>query len=138
MSASSQTQLKLKMLSDPANLAGVRQAVERLCADNGVSKQACDDIGLCVNEALANVIRHAYGGATDKPIEIFAQTSEDQVRIGIRDWGNGAVPAEMPMHKPDPMTPGGLGMICLGRMMDQVTFSPQPDGGILLEMIRKK
>ncbi len=131
------TKLRLKILSDPANLAGVRQAVELVCSGNGFDKQACQDVGLCVNEALANVIRHAYDGAADKHIEVTAEFSDGSVRIAIRDWGNGVVPRlQAPMRR-DPLQPGGLGLICLDKMMDQVFFTPQPDGGMLLEMTRK-
>jgi serine/threonine-protein kinase RsbW len=127
----------LNILSDPANLAAVRQAVETLCADNGFNQKACDDVGLCVNEALANVIRHAYDGATDRPIDLSAEIVGNAVRIFIRDWGNGVNPQSCSQPPRDPLTPGGLGLICLNRMMNSVVFKPQPDG-MLLEMTRKK
>src|SRR4051812_34676312 len=98
---SSATRIRLNILSDPANLAGVRRAIEKLCAENGFGRQACDEIGLCVNEALANVIRHAYGGATNRPIEISAEVGDGATRIIIRDWGNGVNPAELPPKPPD-------------------------------------
>jgi serine/threonine-protein kinase RsbW len=130
----------LKILSDPANLAAVRQAIESLCREKSFDKQACDDVGLCVNEALANVIRHAYDGATDRPIEITAQFDDPfTVRVAIRDWGNGVNPQELPESPAarDPLVPGGLGLICLRKMMDDVHFTPQADG-MLLEMIRTR
>ena len=128
----------MKIVSDPATLADVRHAVESLCARRGMDRAACDEVGLCVNEALANVIRHAYDGATDKPIEIEATVEPEQaaIRISIRDWGNGVVPPIERATKPDPLKPGGLGLICLNRMMDRVCFTQQPDGGMLLEMTR--
>jgi serine/threonine-protein kinase RsbW len=131
----------LKILSDPANLATVRQAVESLCAEQGFEKPACDEVGLCVNEALANVIRHAYDGATDRPIEITAYLLGPMaLRIAIRDWGNGVDPSTLPLPSPaehNPLVPGGLGLICLQQMMDEVHFTPQPDG-MLLEMTRRR
>ena len=134
------SKLRLKILSDPANLAEVRQSIEKLCGDSGFEREACDEVGLCVNEALANVIRHAYHGAKDKPIEISAELTDDlkTIQIAIRDWGNGVNPEELPPRPRDPFKPGGLGLICLRRMMDPVRFSPQPDGGMLLEMSRTK
>jgi serine/threonine-protein kinase RsbW len=105
--------------------------------ENGMAKKASDEVGLCVNEALANVIRHAYGNADHKPIEIDAEYRDDAVRIAIRDWGNGVNPHQLPAAPHDPLKPGGLGMICLGQMMSDVKFTPQPDG-MLLEMTRSK
>jgi anti-sigma B factor antagonist len=115
----------------------VRQAVEKLCASSGFATRACDDVGLCVNEALANVIRHAYAGATDKPIDISAQVKGDSLHVTIRDWGSGVRPPRESPVANDPFTPGGIGLICLNQMMDQVIFTPQPDG-MLLELIKNK
>jgi serine/threonine-protein kinase RsbW len=129
--------IRLKIMSDPANLAGVRLAIETLCMDNGMEQKACDEVGLCVNEALANIIRHAYNGASDQSIEIAVDFTDGAVRIAIRDWGNGVNPLDRPTPPYDPLKPGGLGMICLKQMMDEVRFTPQPDG-MLLEMTRKK
>jgi serine/threonine-protein kinase RsbW len=130
-------QIRLRIPSDPANLASVRQAVEKLCADAGFQTRACEEIGLFVNEAMANVIRHAYGGATDKWIDFTAHVSGDAVKIAIRDWGNGVNPEQVPPKPRDPMRPGGLGLICLRQMMDHVHYQPQEDG-MLLEMTRNK
>jgi serine/threonine-protein kinase RsbW len=129
--------LRLKIMSDPTNLASVRQAIEGLCAGSGFGTKCCEEIGLCVNEALANVIRHAYEGATDKPVEVSAEIIDGSVQIAIRDWGNGVNPDHLPHPPHNPLKPGGLGLICLKQMMHQVLFTPQPDG-MLLEMRRKK
>jgi serine/threonine-protein kinase RsbW len=136
MTQQAPTKLRLKIVSDPANLASVRQAIEGLCAAGGFDTKSCEEVGLCVNEALANVIRHAYGGAVDKPIEIAAEMLDDSVRISIRDWGNGVNPHELPEAPRNPLRPGGLGLICLKQMMHQVVFTPQHDG-MLLELSRK-
>jgi anti-sigma regulatory factor (Ser/Thr protein kinase) len=136
MSAPS-VKLRLKILSDPANLAAVRLAIESMCLQNGMAKKASDEVGLCVNEALANVIRHAYGGAANQPIEITAEYRDSAVRIAIRDWGNGVNPESLPAQPHDPLQPGGLGLICLKQMMSEVKFTPQSDG-MLLEMTRSK
>jgi serine/threonine-protein kinase RsbW len=108
-----------------------------LSSDNGFDQKACDEIGLCVNEAMANVIRHAYNGATDKPIDISAEVADGQVRIAIRDWGKGVNPDDLPPKPPNPLNPGGLGLICMRQMMDEMRYTPQRDG-MLLELIRRK
>jgi anti-sigma regulatory factor (Ser/Thr protein kinase) len=135
--SSAATQIRLKITSDPANLASVRQSVESLGAENGFGQKACEEIGLCVNEALANVIRHAYAGATDRPIELIAEVAGGSMHVAIRDWGNGVNPLDLPPRPHNPLEPGGLGLLCLQKMMNHVRFTPQPDG-MLLHMTRKK
>jgi serine/threonine-protein kinase RsbW len=138
--------VEAKFDSDPAHLAAVRTAIESLCEEAGFDAKATGEIGLVVNEAIANIIRHAYGSASDQPIQMQAQVKgngkDSEILISLRDWGNGKLPAKMPtgLGKPkpaDPLTPGGLGLVCMHNMMDQVLFTPQPRG-MLLTMRRKR
>ena len=120
--------LELKVTSDPANLASVRKSVEGIAAAAGFSDKDVGDVGLCVNEAMANIIRHAYDGMIDRPIHISASVEANALSIAIRDWGKGVDPTQLPPRPHDPRQPGGVGLICLSQWMDEVTFTPQPDG----------
>jgi len=81
--------LTLRIDSDPAKVAEARRALEDYCRRAGFEDKACDEMGLCINEALANVIRHAYHGQAGRPIEISAQMDDGRLRVIIRDWGCG-------------------------------------------------
>jgi anti-sigma regulatory factor (Ser/Thr protein kinase) len=129
--------IELKIDSNPANLAPVREAVERLCKAAKFDDTAVAEIGLVVNEAHANVIRHAYANATDKPIVIRAEFDGQQIVITMRDWGNGVNPADLPPKPRNPLKPGGLGLVCMEKMLDETIFQPQPDG-MLLTMKRRR
>ena len=139
---SPQRRIELKVASDPANLAGVRKAIEEFAAGMGFDEKAVAEIGLCVNEAMANVIRHAYQGRTDRPVHVTAAAEKadggkEQITITLRDWGNGVDPSTLPQRPHDPHTPGGVGLICLRQWMDQVLYTRQPDG-MLTTLIRRK
>ena len=136
-SSRSPHRIELKVASDPANLADVRKAIELFATRAGFDDKAVAEIGLCVNEALANVIRHAYNGRTDRPIHVEAIDAEGQLTVTIRDWGNGVDPTTLPMRPYDPLEPGGVGLICLRQWMDQVVYTPRPDG-MLTTMVRRK
>jgi serine/threonine-protein kinase RsbW len=127
----------LKVASDPANLAGVRKAIETFATETGFDEKAVAEIGLCVNEAMANVIRHAYANRTDRPVHIKAWVDSQQITITLRDWGNGVDPSSLPQRPYNPLTPGGVGLICLRQWMDQVVYTPQPDG-MLTTMVRRR
>ena len=127
--------LRLSVTSDPANLADVRHACEAYCIQCGLSAGAAGDVGLCVNEAMANITRHAYAGATDKPVEVSGWFDGAAVHISVRDWGTGELPPSRPNF--DPRRPGGLGLVCLRKLLDDVTYTPQPDG-MLVTMTRLK
>jgi serine/threonine-protein kinase RsbW len=125
----------LRFQSSPANLSRVRKAIESFCRQTQLQPAACDEVGLVVNEALANVIRHAYDNAENKPIEVKADLFETGLKIHIRDWGNGQDPSQQPRPTHDPLVPGGLGLICMKHLMDEFRFVPQSDG-MLLELTR--
>jgi serine/threonine-protein kinase RsbW len=129
--------LELKIESHPANVARVRRAVEKLCGCCGFDEASLGEVGLCVNEALANVICHAYAGRMDQPIVVAAQCRDDTLRITIRDWGTGVDPCVAPPPQHDPLTPGGVGLICLRELMDSIEFVPQ-EQGMLLVMQRSR
>jgi serine/threonine-protein kinase RsbW len=134
-----QARLDLRVQSDPANLAAVRKAVEALAAENGFDADAVSQVGLCVNEAMANIIRHAYEGRTDRPMHLKAwiDPKGKELVVTIRDWGNGVDPSTVPCRPYDPLEPGGVGLICLGQWMDEIQYTPQKDG-ILTTMKRRK
>jgi anti-sigma regulatory factor (Ser/Thr protein kinase) len=118
--------------SDPSKIGPVRRSVEGVAAAVGMDNRAVSDLGLCVNEALANVMRHAYGGRNDQPIAVSCHCQGDELIVTIRDWGNGVNPADLPPKPYDPLEPGGLGLICLKQMLTEVTYVPQPDGMLLI------
>ena len=79
--------LHLETTSDPANLAPVRHAVEAFCARCGFDEKAVGDIGLCVNEALANIMRHAYEGKREGPIHLDTQFSGSLLEVTLAQLG---------------------------------------------------
>ena len=69
--------LRLQLLSNPQVLCGVRGAVSPIAGVVGFGEEDCRAITLAVDEAIANVIRHAYGGEAGKTIEVeFNQLDE--------------------------------------------------------------
>ena len=71
----------MKINSDPAKVRILREKVETFAREAGMPPQACDAVGLALNEALANVIRHGYGGMKDKPIVVTLSRLSDAVRM---------------------------------------------------------
>ena len=157
--------LEMKMVSDPATLGPVRRQVEKFAREAGFSDGVAEGVGLAVNEAMANVIRHQYRGATDKPMQVnlrrltiaVTESGVAAIEIAIRDWGTPFDPSRLPWAKTvehandtgngkpeghsdsidlDQLKPGGLGLLCMKKLMDEVTFEPQPDG-MLLRLTKK-
>ena len=136
---SEEHKLTINLSTDPTLLGSARTAIEKLCATHKFAPKCCEEIGLVVNEALANVIRHASPDVKDGPIQIDVAVFDGELTIKMRDWGKGVNPDALPPSPDsvDPLQPGGLGLMCMRQMMDSVVFEPQPDG-MLLTMKRKR
>jgi anti-sigma regulatory factor (Ser/Thr protein kinase) len=128
--------LELKITSDPANLRDVRKQVEAFAHAGGMPQEDCDAVGLVINEALANIIRHGYRGAHDQPILVTAETDDGQLRLQIRDWAKPFDPATLPKKEASDLKPGGLGLLCMRKLMDEAEFVPLPDG-MLLKLLKR-
>jgi serine/threonine-protein kinase RsbW len=115
-----------KFDSDPAQVQPVRLAVEELAQQIGFAERCVGEIGLVTNEAIANVIEHAYNGEAGHPIEIWAEAKNGGIEIRLRDWGPGIDPSKIPVKEKDPLIPGGLGLICMREMMNSHVYSPPP------------
>ena len=127
----------MRIDSTPASIKQVRIDLESYAKCVGLDEKSCQDIGLCVNEALANIIRHAYAGANDKPIHLSASPVDGGLRIQIRDWGNGVDPSQIIRDREaDPFMCGGLGLICLRSLTDDLQYEPQ-NPGMLLTFVKR-
>ena len=129
--------IRVSIGSSPAHLPVVRAAVERLCELMGFEEPTRGQIVLSVDEALTNVIKHAYRGAPDKPIEITLQRVAGALQIEMRDWGERADPSEIRSRDLRDVRPGGLGVHIMQNCMDEVEYIPAPAGGTVLKMVKK-
>ncbi len=136
-SDSASRRMEMRIDSDPAALAPVRKAVETFAIQSGLSENDAYDVGLCLNEALANVMRHAYSGRTDRPIVVSAEFEADTLSVSVRDWGNGIDPSTLFHPTYNPHEPGGVGLICLSALLDRMIYSPQPDG-MLATLVKRR
>ncbi len=133
------TPIMMSIASVPAHLPPVRSALESVCKLMGFDESTRGDIVLAVDEALANVIKHAYHGQNDKPIEITFRNvggGESALKIELRDWGEQVETSNIKSRDLDDVRPGGLGVHIMSRCMNEVSYVHMPDGGTLLTMIK--
>ena len=131
----------LRIASTSAHLPIVRAAVGRLCRMVGFEEEVGDMIVLAVDEALANVIKHAYQGDAGKPIEItFCRVRRADgpgaLQIELRDWGTQVPPESIRSRDLADVRPGGLGVHIIHSIMDKVQYVAEPEGGTRLTMTK--
>jgi len=123
--------LDLVLVSDPHLLSVVRAAVERLTEVFGFTPPECRSITRAVDEALANVMRHAYGNQADKRIEMSCTKVSAEVdgqrreglEIQLQDEGVPFDRNKLTARSLDEVKPGGLGLHFIRDSMDIMEHS---------------
>lgn len=119
--------LKLEIQSDPQMLSVVRSAVQQLAAVAGFAEEDCRSITLALDEAMTNIIRHAYGGRNDQSIELHCHCRDGALEFVLLDRGQSAPPEKIRGRALEDVRPGGLGTHIIMQIMDQVSYEPLPD-----------
>jgi serine/threonine-protein kinase RsbW len=122
--------LKLELRSNPNLLCVVRGAMERLTEVFGFAAPECRSVTRAVDEALTNIMRHAYRGRMDQPIEMLCRRTvqrrgsqqADGLEILLSDKGPAVDPAKLRGRRLDEIKPGGLGLHFIRQSMDTVEF----------------
>jgi anti-sigma regulatory factor (Ser/Thr protein kinase) len=120
--------MKLAMPSDPRYLPVIRGAIGPLAAAIGWDESDCRAITLALDEALANIIRHAYHSRTDGLIEMECRESADGLEVILLDHGDAPDTAKICAHAKGCDQPGGLGTHIIKDVMDTVSYQSTPAG----------
>jgi anti-sigma regulatory factor (Ser/Thr protein kinase) len=122
---------KFLMPSDPRFLAVVRATVGELGSVYGFPEEDCRGITLAVDEAVANIIRHAYRGEHDGRIEVNCHARPDRLEFKFFDQGEAPDPVRLVPHPLDCMALSGRGTHIIRSIMDEVSYEQVPGGNQL-------
>ena len=114
--------LRVVMLSDPRFLSVVRAAVGQIGLIYGLTDDSCRGVTLAVDEAVANIIRHAYKNQYDQEIEFNCRAVADQLEFTLVDQGEPADPARICAHPLDEVSLSGRGTHLIKATMDEMHY----------------
>lgn len=121
-------QVKFALPSDPRYLPVVRGAIGPLAAAIGWDEAECLAITLAVDEAITNVIRHAYHNRRDGLIGIECQEGPDGLEITLSDNGEAPDMSKICARELGCDQPGGLGTHIIRKVMDNVSYESTAGG----------
>jgi anti-sigma regulatory factor (Ser/Thr protein kinase) len=135
--------LRLELESNPEALGLVRATLERAAECMHFQEADLRAIVRSVDEAVANVIRHAYKGRPGLPITLSFRKlwrGKDANVMGgleilLEDSGEAADPKKLQGRPLEEVRPGGLGLHFMRQSMDEVEFS-RKNGRNLLRMVK--
>jgi serine/threonine-protein kinase RsbW len=118
----------LNIPSRTDNLEIIRDFIIGIARKFGFNDDGIGEIELAVDEACANVIKHAYNYDENKKIDITVETNSSKLTITISDQGRGFDPnkLESPEQRLQKHARGGLGIALIKKVMDEVSFELNP------------
>ena len=130
------------------NFPGCYACVADICSfcaqaarDLGLSERAVFHVQMAVDEAVTNVIEHAYGGEDRGDIQVVCDLTDQALEITLIDHGRSFHPDTVPA--PDlagdlaSREIGGLGLYFMRQMMDEVRFEFDSVRGNRLTMVKR-
>jgi anti-sigma regulatory factor (Ser/Thr protein kinase) len=123
--------LRFVMPSHPRFLSVVRAAVGELGVVYGLPDDGCRGIALAVDEALANIIRHAYKNRYDQEIVLDCEASGDRIEFTFFDRGDPPDPAKIQGRPLDEVALSGRGTHMIKMIMDEASYETVPGGNQL-------
>jgi anti-sigma regulatory factor (Ser/Thr protein kinase) len=114
--------LKLVVPSDPRFLSIARSLVSDVSAICGLSVEDCQGVTLAIDEALANIIRHAYKNHYDQEIELDCNFNNDRLEFRLVDQGEPPDPTRICGQPLDSVSLSGRGTHLMKAIMDEMCY----------------
>jgi serine/threonine-protein kinase RsbW len=127
--------LQLELPADARLLPRTRRAIAGYLEDVGTEPDERADVVLALDEACANVIRHAFPDGTIGTLRLRAEIGDDAVTVQVEDDGVGCNPFQVTMREPEAEDTAGRGLLLIRQLMTTVQLeSPTETGGTRLRM----
>ncbi|GAA4818396.1 hypothetical protein GCM10011365_11480 [Marinicella pacifica] len=127
--------LNIRFMADPCELKKIRQQVENIVIDVGFNASQQQKIILALDEAITNIIRHAYKNTDDGEIELAILRQNSTLSFYLRDFAPEVYDSSIKPRDLSQLQPGQMGINFIDTVMDSWEFATPKDGyGNLLIM----
>ena len=108
-------------------VASTSKQVRLFCQESKIGKKECEQIELCVTEALNNVIKHSYKGKLKEQIKITVNITNKSLEIDVSDKGEARKSFDKPKLDFDPddiqsLPEGGMGLFIIEEIMNETHY----------------
>ncbi len=114
-----QESIRITIPNNPGLLTVINQTVESMSLHYGFSREVAQTIVMASEEAVANVIRHAFPAEEEGSLDIAISKLPAGMEIAIADKGLPYDPGSITL---DETTFKGFGSYLIGKIMDKVSF----------------
>ena len=123
----------LRIPCSPEYVSVARLTISAVASRMNFGIDDIDDLKLAVGEACANAIEHAAEG----DIDIICTMEPDQLVLSVKDCGIGFDPGAPRVEPVDEPPVGGLGLILIQALMDDVQIHSDPERGTEVRMVKR-
>jgi sigma-B regulation protein RsbU (phosphoserine phosphatase) len=116
--------LELSLPARAESLKPLRDAFDSALARAGVPDAMRARLKLVVDEAAANVIRHAYGNCGEGEMRLAVGTTRGWLRIVLRDRAPPVDPSKIRPRDLSDCRPGGLGVNFIDESVERWRIAP--------------
>jgi anti-sigma regulatory factor (Ser/Thr protein kinase) len=141
---------ELKCCVDGSMLRPLREFVSNVARTLGFSEKQLGEIEICVDEACANAIEHAYGGeferefsSCERDLCIEIRFRDEELVVRVIDYGHGTDrQADQRLRGLEEYLGSeqerfrGLGLYLMNKFMDRVHVESEPGKGTTVEMTK--
>ncbi len=122
------------------SIAEAAAAAAEVARRAGFTEDALFGIDMAVRESVTNAVLHGNREDESKPVEVGFHNSAAGLRITVRDRGQGFDPAGVadPTDPQNILKASGRGILFMRTFMDDVRWERHPQGGMVVEMLKKK
>lgn len=121
--------LQLHIPADARLLPRTRRAVAGFVEETAPTAEVVDDIVLALDEACANVIRHAFPSGVDGNIHLLADIDDERVSVLVEDDGVGFDPFDIDLRG-DLERTSGRGLDLIRKLMTSVDVESPTETGV--------
>jgi len=132
-----QETVQVEFPADKKYLSLIGALVQELCATvRRLPASASYNIELAVNEAVVNVITHAYHDDPSGKVRLAFHIRPDALEIQVRDWGLSFDPSAIQDPNLDEPHESGYGVYLIRQLMDRASYQPKTADGNLVTLIK--
>jgi len=94
---------------------------------------------MAVREAVTNAVVHGNQEDEAKTIEVIFNCLEHELEIDVKDQGKGFDPTSVPnpTDAENILKTSGRGIFLMRSFVDDVQWSPRPEGGMTVHLVKK-
>jgi len=132
---------EIEISSDLRELARARDLVHQFCSaipGAALPVESAEELDLAVNEALSNIMRHAYRNRPDQKIEVGAEAFADRVFVRLHHLGEPFDPAAAPPPDFSGSRDNGFGVYMIAKLVDEVRYLRDARGRNCICLVKKR